>query len=243
MYPLYSMLGVVMETEQLTFKQRMIRSYIDNAQVFKEFYVNKSYLLYASSCKRNAYYILEAKPSNYYHLTGAKTNLTADEFWNKCYSKTLNEEDIIEEWKIKPYLEKTKDQMTIDEKERAKKIERNIKGTIRNKLFALDKLSVLMNTSNLEIQENYQAKNFFCKLAISEVNITIGYTGKLKLYPKSLLKSNKLKSAEKIDVELLLVKDRNDTLFTDILFGDLKEIKNHLIIDLLDENLMVKLSD
>jgi len=199
-----------MNSEIVPLKQRMVETYIKNALVYKELFLEKSYLVYSSKMKLQEYYILEAKKSNYLHLTGIETPLNPDEFWNKCTNRTLNDTDITTDWTV---LEK-------DEKNK-------VKGNIKRKLIALDLLESIFNTGRLEIEEDFKKNRIICKIGISESNITLGYTGGKKMYPKSLLKNNLLKVDKKIMADLLVMKDINSEKYDQILFGNISTIQSN----------------
>lgn len=75
--------------EQKSFKERVKEEAIVNAKMFKEFFVDCEYLVCSEAFEKNPYYIIGAHTSNYEHLTGVSSALSADEFFNKCLEGTL----------------------------------------------------------------------------------------------------------------------------------------------------------
>ena len=79
--------------EQKRFKERVKEEAIVNAKMFKEVFVDCEYLVCSEAFKKNPYHIIGAHTSNYEHLTGVSSALSADEFFNKCLEGTLQEDD------------------------------------------------------------------------------------------------------------------------------------------------------
>ena len=65
--------------EQKSFKERVKEEAIVNAKMFKEYFVDCEYLVCSEAFEKNPYYIIGAHTSNYEHLTGVSSSLSADE--------------------------------------------------------------------------------------------------------------------------------------------------------------------
>lgn len=72
---------------------RTKESVIKNAYSYKKYFVDYEYLLCSAAFVKNEYYIVSAYEDNYLHLTGLHTNLPASTFFEKCYKRTLEEND------------------------------------------------------------------------------------------------------------------------------------------------------
>jgi len=79
--------------EQKSFKERVKESVIQNAYSYQKYFVDYEYLLCSAAFVKNEYYIVSAYEDNYLHLTGLHTSLSASEFFEKCYKRTLEESD------------------------------------------------------------------------------------------------------------------------------------------------------
>ncbi|MCM1184764.1 MAG: PBECR4 domain-containing protein [Roseburia sp.] len=81
--------------ENTSFKERVKNAAIANASIYEENFVKYNYLV-CSQAYNNGFYVIKADKSNYLHLIGIHTNLTAEQFFEKCIStdeKQLQETD------------------------------------------------------------------------------------------------------------------------------------------------------
>ena len=88
----YFTIGGIM-TEQKSFKERVKQTVIQNAYSYKKYFVDYEYLIFSTAFVNNEYYIVSAYNDNYLHLTGLHTSLNATDFFEKCYTGTLEESD------------------------------------------------------------------------------------------------------------------------------------------------------
>ena len=79
--------------ETISFKSRVRNIAVQYAAQYNSYYANKSYLLFSDAFKNKPYYIVEAESTNYLHLLGVSTNLSADNFYLKCLTGVLTEDD------------------------------------------------------------------------------------------------------------------------------------------------------
>ena len=80
---------------QKSFKERVKEETITNSRLFKDFFVDYEYLICSDVFEKNPYYIIGAHVSNYKHLIGVSSEISAEEFFNKSINGELKEEDFI----------------------------------------------------------------------------------------------------------------------------------------------------
>lgn len=205
--------------EQKSFKERVKESVIQNATLYKEYYVDYEYLLCSKAFEKNDYYIVSSHADNYLHLTGVHTNLKAETFFDKCYDGTLEEDDF-------DFIKKGQK-------------ESEVKGSVRRKINVLPDVMNLF-TETTVIEEDFEKNRIKCALAAGNTITTLGFvvTGKAK--PMTLLKGNELNSAKSKSLDLVLRRKTGESKFTEMIIGNnkmLKEYKNSLD-DVLAENLL-----
>ena len=77
----------------ISFKQRVCQSIIDQSKIYKKVFIDRQYLICSKCFTNRKYYILVANKDNYLHLVGIHTTLTPSEFFEKCFNDTLTEND------------------------------------------------------------------------------------------------------------------------------------------------------
>lgn len=193
---------------QVPFKERVRLAAIEEASVYHEIFVKKSYLLYSSGFKYKKFYIIEAEIDNYLHLIGVNTSLSATEFFQKCSLGKLQLSD---------FDFNKKDSVKI------------VKGSVRRKINMLPKMMKIFD-NEVYIEEQFVKNNIHCAIATSDEILTVGFTYGEKQRPKSLLKGYVLgKDAMKLDY--IFSKNREDKIFNSIVYGNI----NYL--DLLDDDI------
>lgn len=65
----------------ISFKQRVCQSIIDQSKIYQKIFVDRQYLICSKCFKNRKYYILVANKDNYLHLVGVHTNLTPSDFF------------------------------------------------------------------------------------------------------------------------------------------------------------------
>lgn len=75
--------------ELKSFKERVKEEAIVNAKIFKEFFVDCEYLVCSEAFEKKSYYVIGAHTSNYEHLIGVSSSISADEFFNKTGTEFL----------------------------------------------------------------------------------------------------------------------------------------------------------
>ncbi len=102
----------------ISFKQRVCQSIIDQSKIYKKIFIDRQYLICSKCFTNRKYYILVANKDNYLHLVGVHTTLTPSEFFEKCFNDTLTENDF-----------------DFSKKHQS---EKSVKGSVRRKISALE---------------------------------------------------------------------------------------------------------
>ncbi|WP_416329850.1 PBECR4 domain-containing protein, partial [[Clostridium] innocuum] len=189
--------------DKISFKERVRLTAIKESKSFKSIFVDKEFLICSHSFKKRDYYILSAEKDNYLHLVGIGTQLSALDFFNKCYDGTLSLDDF-------DFNKNGQD-------------ESSVKGSVRRKIQSLERLASLFD-DDLLIEEGFKRNKISCAIATSDKKITLGFTSGTKSRPKTLLKGNELKT-NPLTVDLVLSRARGDNRFNKIIIGN-KSIVN-----------------
>ena len=189
--------------DKISFKERVRLTAIKESKSFKSIFVDKEFLICSHSFKKRDYYILSAEKDNYLHLVGIGTQLSALDFFNKCYDGTLSLDDF-------DFNKNGQD-------------ESSVKGSVRRKIQSLERLASLFD-DDLLIEEGFKRDKISCAIATSDKKITLGFTSGTKSRPKTLLKGNELKT-NPLTVDLVLSRARGDNRFNKIIIGN-KSIVN-----------------
>ena len=189
--------------DKISFKERVRLTAIKESKSFKSIFVDKEFLICSHSFKKRDYYILSAEKDNYLHLVGIGTQLSALDFFNKCYDGTISLDDF-------DFNKNGQD-------------ESSVKGSVRRKIQSLERLASLFD-DDLLIEEGFKRNKISCAIATSDKKITLGFTSGTKSRPKTLLKGNELKT-NPLTVDLVLSRARGDNRFNKIIIGN-KSIVN-----------------
>lgn len=196
-FPLIVYGDIHMET--VSFKERVAQAAIDQAKKYKDVFVDNEYLLCSEAFVKRDYYIIAATTSNYRHLIGVNTSISAEDFFEKCINGTLTEHDF--------------------DFNKSGRTEKEIKGSVRRKVRSLP-IFMSMIGVDLVAQEDYTKNGVCCSLATTDCNMTVGFVNEGKARPKSLLWGDSLDWAKAGSVDLILKRKTGDALFTEIAFGD-----------------------
>lgn len=203
-----------------SFQTRVKESIIEYAKMYKEYFVDYDYLI-CSDCFQNAnYYIVNAHETNYKHLTGVSTSLTAKEFFDKAYNGTLEEVDFS--------ISKRGVQ------------DKGAKGTVRRKINALPNVIGIFNQQTL-VEEDYNHNSIKCSFIANDKKSTIGFAQTEPTVPLTLLFGDKINASNAGHLSLVLRKKKDDSLFSEIIVGDGSILKEKLpkIKDFLAEELKI----
>lgn len=160
-----------------SFKQNVLTAICNGAQKYKDVFLNYEYEVSSKAFKVQKSFIISATKSNFLHLTGVNTKLTASQFFDKALNKTLTESD----------FDFTKKGQT----------EKMVKGSVRRKVRFLKELDKIFDKSTL-VEENFIKNKIYCTFAVSENTFTLGFIAVPNCRPKTLLKGNELKNPQKI---------------------------------------------
>lgn len=203
---------------QQTFKERVAQVAIEQAKVYKAVYVDYEYLLCSEVFSGCEYYIIAATASNYRHLIGVNTEMTAEAFFEKCLTGTLTADDF-------------------DFVKRAQS-EAEVKGSVRRKILALPEFTTMMG-KQLLAEENFVKNKVRCSFATTDKKVTIGFTTAGKSRPMTLLRGDELDHEKCGMVELVLRRPAGSAYFNELVFGDEKSLQKYK--SRLDSMLDVKL--
>lgn len=201
------------------FKERVRLEIIKAAKLYKTNYADYEYLVCSEAFVQNDYYIVAAMENNFQHLTGVHSNISSQDFFNKCIQGTLVDTDF-------DFIKKGQ-------------TEKAVKGTVRRKIKVLPDMMGLFK-DGLQTEENFKKNKVVCSFAAADGVCTLGFSESTKARPKSLIKGNELKNPK--PVEVILRKKAGEKLFNKMIVGDkilLKKYQNK-IQDLVSAELFVR---
>ena len=148
------------------------------------------------------------------------TAISADDFFAKCLSGTLTEDDF--------------DFVKNGQSEAA------VKGSVRRKINALPHFLSMLG-SPLVAQEKFIKNRVSCTFATTDKCVTVGYITVGKSRPKTLLKGDELEEEKCRKVDLILRRPTGEKLFSEIVCGNAGMITKYKakIEPLLAEHLLV----
>ena len=136
--------------------------------------LNKKIVLHSDEFDCSDQYVIRFFKTNFLHLTGVKTILSAGEFFDKCLNGTIIETEFD--------ITSTKEQ----------------KGLVRLKMKHLPLINTFFKQALL-VQENFDKGSIKCLIATSDGKCTIGFVdAKYHVRPKTVLDKNHLKKDKKI---------------------------------------------
>lgn len=199
----------------VNFKERVKNEAIANAGLYEENFINYEYLI-CSEAFDNHYHIIKSDKGNYLHLIGIHTDLTAEDFFDKCHDRSLEEKDFDF---IKP-----------------NKSEKSVKGSVREKITVLPYM-VRLFEQKLFAEDNFKKNKVECAFATSDNRCTLGFA--VSGRPKSLLKGNELELNKVNEVDLIFRKPRSsETPYSELIYGNISDIIKYKekIIELISED-------
>lgn len=210
--------------EQKSFKEHVKEIVIQNAVLYKEYFVDYEYLLCSPAFVNKTYYIVSAHTDNFLHLTGVHTNLDAESFFNKCYDGTLEEGDF-------DFIKKSQ-------------TEREVKGSVRRKINVLPNIMNLFSDA-VAIEEDFEKNRIKCALAAGTTSATLGFVVTKKAKPMTLLKGNELNSNKSKGLDLVLRKKTGESKFNQIIVGNVEILKEYQksFNDILSDDLLALMKD
>lgn len=165
---------------KISFKTRIRKQLIEAAKSYSNL-LNVQITVSSNLFVVSKRYILRFYKTNFLHLTGVKTELSAEDFFNKCFDEMISENDFD--------CDSTKE----------------IKGFVRQKIKHLVNFDNIF-TQKLLFQEKFIKGNISCAFATTNGECTIGFVdAKYCVRPKTILDKNHLdKSKDIIEVVPLI---------------------------------------
>ena len=204
--------------EKESFQTRVKNTIIEYARQYKAYFVDYDYLICSDVFKNADYYIVQAHETNFKHLTGVSSGISAREFFDKCYNGTLEENDFSVTKKGVP--------------------DKNAKGTIRRKMKALPGIIGIFNAETI-VEEDYNHNSIKCSFIAGDKQTTIGFAQTNPVVPLTLLLGEKTNQEKSGHISLVLRRKSGEKLFSEIILGnvDILEEKKEIIAELLSNNL------
>lgn len=185
----------------VSFKERVRKEAIANAKFYKENFVDQEYLV-CSEAFEKGFHIIKSDKGNYLHLIGIHTELSPEQFFDKCVLEELEEKDF-------DFLKPGKS-------------EKSVKGSVREKITVLPEM-VNLFTHKLLAEDNFKRNRVECAFTTSDNKCTLGFA--VSGRPKSLLKGNKLEASKVKDVELIFRRPRSSKeSFEELVWGNREDI-------------------
>ena len=195
-------------SEQISFKSRVQNTAISYASQYEALFVNKSYLLISDAFIKRPYYILEAEATNFLHLIGVSTNLSASDFYNKCLAGSLTKSDFDISFHGK------------DPKQS--------KGSIRQKILTLPELFNILSAESY-VEEDFTKNVVRCSFASSNGKCTVGFVSTPLARPMTLLRGDELDYSKAKPLKIVLSKERKEEKFSQILIGSKSDISKEIV--------------
>lgn len=188
----------------ISFKERVRNEAIANAKFYKANFVDYEYLI-CSEAFENGFHIIKSDKGNYLHLIGIHTELSPEQFFEKCVSEELEETDF-------DFLKPGKS-------------EKSVKGSVREKITVLPDM-VNLFTHKLLAEDGFKKNRVECAFTTSDNKCTLGFA--VSGRPKSLLKGNKLEKSKAKDVDLIFRRPRgSEELFEELLWGEQENVRKY----------------
>lgn len=204
---------------QKSFKERVKETVIQNAYLYKKYFVDYEYLLCSEAFVKNEYYVVSAYEDNYLHLTGLHTSLSAAIFFEKCYNGDLQESDF--------------------DFYKSGQNESEVKGSVRRKINSLPFIMDIFKVGTF-VEEDFAKNRIRCSLAAGNSSVTLGFVVKGKAKPMTLLKGNELDTVKAKKLDLVLRRKSGESCFTEIVSGDEKRLAEYktVLSGLISESLL-----
>lgn len=208
-------------SNQISLKNRVCNIAIQCAMQYESVYVKKNYLMISEAFVKRQNYIIEAEPTNYLHLLGVSTNLSAIDFYKKCLNASLTENDF-----------------DLSFHGRDKKFS---KGSIRQKILTIPDFFNIFS-QNSYVEEDFAKNVVRCSFASSNGSCTVGFISTPLARPMTLLRGNELHQSKAKPIKIILSKARNEEKFSQILVGSDSDIIKYMphIVSVVDGEKLIK---
>ena len=153
--------------DNIPFKETVRNRLIESAKKYYSL-INKKIIISSESFVVKQEYIIRFYETNFLHLTGVKTKLSPERFFNKCFNESILMEDF------------DCDSTT------------QLKGLVRLKMRNMVNIDSFF-IDEIEVQEDFEKGSIKCLLGASDNKCTIGFVdAKYCLRPKTILDKNHL---------------------------------------------------
>lgn len=210
--------------QQISFQTRVKNTITACAIDYDNYFVDYEYLIFSEAFVKRKYYIISAVDTNYLHLTGVKTSLSAKGFFEKCISSedSLQESDFSIVGDIDTSLPK----------EKQRELKNQGKGNVRKKMQALPAIKDIFHSPRTLVEEDFSKNKVYCTMAAETGITTLGFIteSKVKPYtvkPNTLMKDQKLSSKAK-PIKLALRKRRGSSEFDEIIVGNKEVLRENI---------------
>ena len=183
----------------ISFKERVKNIAVDCSIKYRDNLCNYEYLV-ISEAFTDKYCIIRAEADNYMHLIGVSSQLSAQEFYQKCIDSTLTENDF--------------------DFNKNKQSEKSVKGSVREKIVALPSFCDMFTKADLRCQQDFSKGKVKCSFASASDKFTIGFVQEGR--PKSLMKNNQLNNNTSQPIIAVVRKDKGTSNFTEVVLGSIK---------------------
>ena len=168
--------------ENQPFKETIKEHLIKSARKYR-LLVNKSIILSSYDFRAKSKYIVRFYETNFLHLTGVRTSLSAIVFFNKCFNGEIAFDDFD--------CESTG----------------QLKGLVRLKMRNLINIDTFF-TDEIEVQEDFEKGSIKCLLGASDNKCTIGFVdAKYCVRPKTILDKNHLDKTKQVVIVKPLIEE------------------------------------
>ena len=210
--------------ETISFKTRVRDVAVNCASLYDSYFVRKSYLILSDAFSTNPYYIVEAEESNYLHLVGVSTTLSARDFYAKCLDGTLQEADF---------------ELSFHGRD-----PKFSKGSIRQKILTLPGIFGILSGASL-VEEDFSKNVVRCSFATSDGTCTLGFIATPYARPMTLLRGNELDPSQAKSFSIILSKPRDKETFDNVIIGSDETLLQHYetIKSLLGEELNTRIAE
>lgn len=139
-------------------------------------------------------------------MTGVATEISADEFFDKCLDGTLTESDF--------------------SFNKPNQSEAQTKGAVRDKIRVLPDIGFLFSPTSI-VEEGFNQNSIKCVFAAEGGTFTLGFTCKPNSKPMTLLRGQKLDASRSAAMELVLRRPRGSKKFDKIIVGSSDSMKKY----------------
>lgn len=204
--------------EKKSFQERVKDTVIEYAKQYKDYFVDYDYLICSDAFQNADYYIVQAHETNFKHLTGVSSEISAGEFFEKCYKGTLEESDFAVSKNGVP--------------------DKNAKGTVRRKMKAFPGIIGIFNKDTI-VEEDYNHNSIKCSFIAGDNQTTIGFAKTDPCVPLTLLLGEKSNAEKSGHMSLVLRKKSTESLFNEIIVGDISILreKQETLSDIIADDL------